>query len=899
MIEQITAMILTNTLISARLTRSARFKAEASSPSLTVVLDGKESCWPLLAIAGVDHAPGFIWARVSIRMVNGDVLQACGLNKAHARRWSVSLLALLHKQVAVAGNQAVEQYEQWAIMISRQIPKRWHPSWMAEHLVRTCPPAILACGLSVDDIATHPAILGASEAYPAILPAPPSRPAEGLSLALCRLNESLFEELKALPLFDTLETTPLTEEQRMAVVCFDSKLLLVAAAGSGKTATMVAKAAYAIQTGIARPEEILMLAFNSDAAGELEERLEKRLKAFPGADQIACKTFHSFGLSVIGEATGLKPRPAPWLEGSNDLAKVEQIMKDLSETDRTFKAKMMLVRRVFAQPIGNPSGASTQPGDEELITCRGETVKSRQEQLIADWLFFHGVEYQYEPPYAFDTADAQHSQYHPDFYYPAIDLYHEHFALDARGKAPISFKGYEEGVAWKRALHLQHSTDLFETTSHSLMSGTGLPALQEALESRGLTLSPDLGREPPGRPPLESEALARILRNIMQHAKANGLSPEELSKRAGQVDPVRGPLIIDLYAMVLGRWQSDLNATGTVDFDDMINMAIEHAESGRYRSPYKLVIADEYQDASAGRARLLRAITARPDTFLTAVGDDAQSINRFAGADMSVMRDFQAFYGSGTVLKLTQTFRCPEEICRVSSNFVQQNPIQIPKVVRTASTVRGQTIQCLAATNSNELPSLVARTVARIAAKLASVWDQPRKPTIMLLGRYRSDLPDNMSELADICGSDTLISFSTVHSSKGTEADYVLLLNVIRGRKGFPSEIADDPVLQCAMPVPEDYPFAEERRLFYVALTRARRGIFIFTVQNRQSSFLVELAQRNEIQIVDQSGEAVITQSCPSCADGLRKLIPGRYGDFYGCTNFPKCSWREKAHPLP
>ena len=216
---------------------------------------------------------------------------------------------------------------------------------------------------------------------------------------------------------------------------------------------------------------------------------------------------------------------------------------------------------------------------------------------------------------------------------------------------PKDFVGYADGVAWKRAIHQQNETELFETTSHTLSSGEGLPALQHALESRGIVLSPDPERPTPGRPPLELEALARIIRNIMQHAKGNQLALSDLIARANTVDPIRGPLIISLYAKVLERWQADLKSSGTVDFDDMINFASEHAESGRYRSPYKLVIADEYQDASQARARLLRAITSSPGTYLTAVGDDAQSINRFAGADISVMRNFKAYYGSGTELR--------------------------------------------------------------------------------------------------------------------------------------------------------------------------------------------------------------------------------------------------------
>lgn len=888
-------VILRNSLIGASLTFSPRFTAYLTEDELTLKLGDQNYSWPLVAIAEIELRPGIVWAAAQIKTLNGDDVKLDGIEKIEGDRWQGVFKSLQLKCLATAGKEALADYAKWSKRIISRLPNSWHPSWMGDHLASTKPTAELKCGLTVKAIASHPLIVEASKAYPSILPTPPISPAQGLNAHLSKLNETLFEQHKSLSLFDTLEATPLTMEQRRAVICFDSKLMLVAAAGSGKTATMVAKAAYAIATGIAKPHEILMLAFNTDAAEELQQRLAKRLGQYPDADQIACKTFHGFGLSVIGEATGSKPRPAPWLESSQDIAKVVALMQALDQSDASFHSDLMLVRTVFARPIGGAPGTVTSPqsDDDELVTSRGEKVKSREEQLIADWLFFHWVDYQYEAPYPVNTADAQHSQYHPDFYYPQIKLFHEHFALDAHGVPPMEFKGYAQGVTWKRALHQQHETDLFETTSHTLRTGEGLPALQHALESRGVILKPDPDRIPTGRPPLEYEALARIIRNLIQHAKGNHLTPSELSERAAKVDPIRGPLIIRLYERVLEHWQAELMAGGTVDFDDMINLAIDHAESGRYRSPYKLVIADEYQDASAARARLLRAITVRPDTFLTAVGDDAQSINRFAGADISVMRNFQAFYGSGTVLQLTQTFRCPEEICKISSDFVQQNPLQLKKEVKTTSTVTGKVLQCYAAKSDDELLELVESTLTRIAAKLKTVWDLPPKPTIMLLGRYRSDRPYNMPELKRICGPNIEINFTTVHSSKGTEADYVLILNVTRGRKGFPSEIADDPILQAAMPLPEEFPFAEERRLFYVALTRARRGVFIYTLEFRRSAFLDELAKKGQITIIGHDGVSVSSEPCPACGSGFRKLRSGRYGEFYGCSRYPTCRWTQ------
>ena len=122
-----------------------------------------------------------------------------------------------------------------------------------------------------------------------------------------------------------------------------------------------------------------------------------------------------------------------------------------------------------------------------------------------------------------------------------------------------------------------------------------------------------------------------------------------------------------------------------------------------------------------------------------------------------------------------------------------------------------------------------------------------KKISVMLLGRYNNDKPVNLSKWQRIYGSQLEISFSTVHSAKGMEADYVMILNVVAG--GFPSEIDDDPVLQIAMPDPDDFLMAEERRLFYVALTRARRQTRIYTLENKLSEFIIELVNDGHTEI--------------------------------------------------
>ena len=138
------------------------------------------------------------------------------------------------------------------------------------------------------------------------------------------------------------------------------------------------------------------------------------------------------------------------------------------------------------------------------------------------------------------------------------------------------------------------------------------------------------------------------------------------------------------------EWEKRLEADNAVDFENMILQAAEHIEAGRFVSPYTVVLSDEFQDSSRARIRLLQALTKRAGrpAHLCVVGDDWQGID-FAGADIHVMTEFEDIFPDATRLTLNTTFRCPQQICDVSSGFIQQNPLQIEKSV-TTTTVRHQ-----------------------------------------------------------------------------------------------------------------------------------------------------------------------------------------------------------------
>jgi len=692
--------------------------------------------------------------------------------------------------------------------------------------------------------------------------------------------------------FDNVESSPLTPEQTQAVVCFDNRMLVVASAGSGKTSTMVAKAGYALHRNLIPADKILMLAFNSAAAKQLQQRTRDRLTPLGfNAEQVVARTFHAFGLAIIGQATGNKPSLAPWLDGGGDIKQLGTIVDRLRATDVMFRSEWDFFRAVLARDYPDDNGEMADTS-EAFLTSRGETVKSAGERMIADWLFFNGVDYIYEKRYEFETVDAEHVQYRPDFYYPAINAYHEHWAIDADGSSP--FDGYLDGVAWKRKIHRTNGTTLIETTMSELWGGRDLTRLGEELIERGITLRPDADRLAVGQKLVDNALLLGTFRTFLTHAKGNCLTDKQLSERLAE--QAQGPVryrdasFLRLFTAIRREWNEQLAADDCIDFEDMLTLAAQHLEDGDWDSPYELVMVDEFQDASFARARLARALVNGPGRYLFAVGDDWQSINRFAGADVSVMTGFESWFGPSETMRLERTFRFPQSLADVSSAFVMRNPGQITKSVVSSTVEFAPTVEIMSVEAENAVAAAIRYRLTTLHSSVSSgaIPSVPgRKVSVLVLGRYRhqSSYLEGCRHLADLLD----IAFMTIHASKGGEADYIVMPGLVSGKWGFPSTIPNDPVLRLAMPAAEEFPKAEERRLFYVALTRARRGVLLVTINKRESRFVMELIRDQAVLRTNAIGEELHSIVCPRCGRGFMVERTSKRGPFLGCRRYPHC----------
>lgn len=663
--------------------------------------------------------------------------------------------------------------------------------------------------------------------------------------------------------FDGVEQTPLTREQRIASIVMEDRNLLVAAAGSGKTSTVVGKIGYALLKGLLRPDEVLVLAFNNHAARELEERIKGRLSGLLGKHQVKVKTFHALGMDIIAETTGKKPTIANFAAGGEvvDSKLMSDLIDSLRHTDSAFAMQWLLFVSLCRKPAKNPAEFNSiqdwqdyikQTGDYRdgksgLLTMNGELVKSHGEQAIANWLFMNGVSYEYERAYEYETADKKYRQYKPDFYFPDINCYLEHYALDKKGNPPKAFGDkYSESIIWKRHLHAEKGTDVFETTFDEYISGVLFEKLESALIKRGITLKPRSQNEIIERlqlPKLSAE-LGSLLRTFIKHAKSNELDHKALQDRSRNMpEPYRAILFTNIASSVLSAYDAKLKSQNELDFEDLIVDATHHVASNQFQHQYKLILVDEFQDISRARSKLLLSLLDKvPDCQLFAVGDDWQSIYRFAGSDIGIFTSFQSIFGHTAVNYLSQTFRSNQGIADLAAKFVQQNPSQMKKVVEAKDKTTDNVVFVKQYAKLDDVEDLIESALSELNAD-AVVTGKPA--SVFILGRYRNQSPEGLKVWQDKFSGKLHIEFRTIHSSKGLQADYVILIGLHTRNSAFPSEIADDPLLQIVMPEPEEYPHAEERRLMYVALTRAKYKVYLLGGKYTQSCFLAEIVNIN------------------------------------------------------
>ena len=667
--------------------------------------------------------------------------------------------------------------------------------------------------------------------------------------------------------FDTLLAYPLDEQQRNAIVTLGENVLVIAAAGSGKTSTIVAKTHYLVNKLNIDPRRILVVTYTRKAAEELQTRV--------GVAGVECTTFHKHAIDTLGSIKGERPTICE----SNTLNKLfeslihknpdiesvffhfQTVQKTLLQYDYNYKSY-----KEYLQAL-REYGKMAPYRDMDNKICY---VKSRQEMEITVILTELGLNFRYEENYEFSTSSSKFRQYKPDFtiHYKKDGrdnvIYLEHFGVNEDGNVPLWFgdgkhggwvkanREYNESIHWKKQLHEENDTTLIYTTSAdfyngivsarerivSLLNEHNIPTNPLSVEQKTKKLAVPLSRS--------IESLIKLVSGFIALIKANNRTVSELieSIPENDINKVRNTFLLKhLIQPLYDHYQESLEKNKECDFTDCLLQAADLLNKKQIYN-YDYILVDEFQDMSMDKYVYLNSLRRKnPRTRIFCVGDDWQSIYRFSGSDISLFSQFEKFNGKTEELKIEATHRFGEPLLQRSSEFILKNPAQKEKTLKSD---KGRETFLAFAGYENEAGerAIIEKQVARL----------PQDSRIYIVSRYRYDLGKVFPEVAnkisgengsaiDLTIAGRKVQALTAHSSKGLEADYVFLINCNSGYDdfGFPSQVSDDPILEYVLSRSDSYDHAEERRVFYVAITRAKRASYVLYDKQYPSLFVTEL----------------------------------------------------------
>ena len=663
--------------------------------------------------------------------------------------------------------------------------------------------------------------------------------------------------------FDTCLAYPLDDQQRRSIVSEEDNCLVVSSAGSGKTSSIVGKVKYLTDVRKVDPERILLISYTNKAAAELTDRM-----GIPG---LRGYTFHKLALDLIGQVTKQKPSicentDALFVGIYRHLLKTEDFRKsvfryfiDFQDDEADWEKRKNERRQdLAAQKVTRLKAMLPDMDGNDIY------VKSIQEQKLCFVLSSLGVMFRYEEQYEHRVADETHSQYKPDFsiYYESHGqlkrIYLEHFAVDEHSLVPTWFateKGityeeanqqYNDGITWKKYLHEKYGTTLLYTSSADFNYFDIKEKLKDMLTAAGVKCHEKTTEElyamvlPEG-----SKREKAFIRLAVTFATLLKSSCKSLSAILAKNEDERTDFIIrNIFKPVYDNYQAELQKRGQIDFTDAILTATELCRQ-QHPVQYDYIIVDEFQDISVDRYQFLLALRAgNPPAKLYCVGDDWQSIYRFSGSDMALFNSFEEFFGPTDMNKIETTYRFGEPLVGYSSWFIQKNAVQIRKNIHPFSD-QTKTELLFQPYDRNEYCNIIGHLVATI----------PADKSIFLLGRYSFDdyylsfMYQSIKEAGKFFYviNGRKIEFLTAHKSKGLEADYVIILQCNRDVYGFPSMVSDDPVLDVVLTKSDKYPHGEERRLFYVAITRAKVKTIVMYDRRYPSVFVDEFLNPEKV----------------------------------------------------
>lgn len=544
--------------------------------------------------------------------------------------------------------------------------------------------------------------------------------------------------------------------------------------------------------------------------------------------------------------------------------------------------------------------------------------------------------------------------YLPDFYLDDYNIYIEHFGLNRNCENHLiggkSSEEYVKEMEWKRKVHKKYGTTLIETFSYYQSENRLLTRLAEKLQAQGVEFN-EIDYREVYRILLENKTIKEwedfivLLKTFIELFKGNNYDETKFKEFYDYVGGLKDSFSKDrtiaflkIVEEIYNDYEAYLLKIKKIDFNDMINKASDCIVKNGLDLPYKYIIVDEYQDTSFTRYNLLRNICDNIGAKIMVVGDDWQSIYSFSGCDVNIFTKFDNFFDVCETRYIEKTYRNSQQLIDASSNFVMKNPDQTRKELKSSKSLK-YPIKLVNFDNDFD-------EILKFELIIKNIINQStfKNKKILILGRNNKDIFNLLKNFNveneygkrkfEILGDedklrrnkfvkivyrespDVNIEYRTVHQSKGLECDNVILINLKNWKAGFPNKMVDDPVLNFVKRNGDSFSYAEERRLFYVALTRTKNNVYLLSPYFKSSVFVQELKTDANVELlelennrletlknIEKNGERYVIPTklkCPVCKTGVVLLESfwnkGKLNRVLKCSHnmappFNRCNW--------
>ncbi|MBL0316356.1 MAG: ATP-dependent helicase [Flavobacteriales bacterium] len=695
----------------------------------------------------------------------------------------------------------------------------------------------------------------------------------------------------------------LNPQQHAAIINPHKRLLVLAGAGAGKTRTLIEKINNLIANEGVNASEILAITFTKNAANEMVDRLiltedktgqyqkiieskmpqkakeierQNFIARTPWLQALTISTFHSLCYRILREdgvsefdnkfkviTDEVKKADDPILPFETNESIQEVIQKLLIELCEDRDYLISLKRHIlehFARKerkIGTKMLSDYEDG-KYYTSLNGTQVRSKSEQYIADWLYRHNIAFQYE---GILTVDNDFS-FRPDFYIPEANLYIEHVS-DKSYPMKQKIEQFEKGgKTFVRTLEVMTNDSREFNSALERIIKDRLPAIYH--KETALYYNEEFK----GYHKDIKEFLKQAMR-VNDMIVGDNISFDDVAAKASKDQHER---IRDFYQLViplLKKYETYCVNKSYLDFNMMVNRAVNLLRNqkdiqSKYQLRFKYILVDEFQDVNHQQVELIKLML-HEQTQLFCVGDDWQSIYGFRGSDVSYIVEFEKHFSPSETIKFNYNYRSTDKIVGASNEVIKNNKYRIDKEI-SAIKVSPEKIVVFNGSHINENIRLCVEQVKQLVDAGMNQED------ILFLYR-RTNMYIPYGEALE--ANHLKVTRRTIHGAKGLEAKAVFLIGMTEGNEGFPDIWLEDRLFQIVKETNHDMLLEEERRLFYVAITRAKEKLFLVTEKGRESSFIKEIPQNYMVRtsvILAQEPEEPLEKLCPQCGSQVERI---------------------------